>query len=164
MGDWSKQKFSKGHPIFLHKVKVMQGYKLGTMDGEIGNVKDFYFDDQHWTVRYMVVNTGNWLSGRQVLISPYSMVTVDEFEKTIVTQLTKKQIEDSPSLEKHKPISRRFEMAYCGYYGWPAYCYGGYNWGAYRRPLFSGDKKADLVKDEAGWEAGWEADMRSTKR
>ena len=83
----------------LRKVKVMQGYKLGTIDGEIGNVKDFYFDDQHWTVRYMVVNTGNWLSGRQVLISPYSMVTVDEFEKTIVTQLNKKQIEDSPSLD-----------------------------------------------------------------
>ena len=54
----------------LSKAKTLQGYKLNSLDGEIGKVKEFYFDDQHWAIRYLVADTGNWLTGRQVLISP----------------------------------------------------------------------------------------------
>jgi hypothetical protein len=54
-----------------------------SLDGEIGRVKEFYFDDLHWTVRYLVAETGNWLTGRQVLISPYALGAVDsEVSKT----------------------------------------------------------------------------------
>jgi uncharacterized protein YrrD len=61
--------------IMLSKVKTLKGYSLETRDGEtIGKVKEFYFDDRHWTIRYLVADTGKWLSGRQVLISPYAMV------------------------------------------------------------------------------------------
>jgi len=48
----------------------LYGDKLAASDGEIGQVKDFYFDDQNWVMRYLVVDTGSWLSGRKVLISP----------------------------------------------------------------------------------------------
>jgi len=54
----------------LSRAKTLHGYKLNGLDGEIGKVKEFYFDDRHWTVRYLVADTGNWLTGRQVLISP----------------------------------------------------------------------------------------------
>jgi hypothetical protein len=56
----------------LRSIKQLYGDKLGASDGEIGHVKDFYFDDQSWVVRYLVADTGNWLSGRQVLISPHA--------------------------------------------------------------------------------------------
>ena len=59
--------------IMLHKAKTLKGYKLESLDGEIGKVKEFYFDDRYWTIRYLVADTGNWLTGRQVLISPYAL-------------------------------------------------------------------------------------------
>ena len=52
------------------------------MDGEIGKVREFYFDDQHWAIRYLVADTENWLAGRQVLISPYALGSVNEEEET----------------------------------------------------------------------------------
>ena len=58
----------------LNKAKTLMGYKLASLDGEIGKVKEFYFDDQHWAIRYLVADTGNWLMDRQVLISPYALV------------------------------------------------------------------------------------------
>jgi hypothetical protein len=73
----------------LDKVKALEGYKLHSADGEIGKVKDFYFDDQHWTVRYLIVDTGNWLIGRQVLISPHAVSSVNRNDRDISVRLTK---------------------------------------------------------------------------
>ena len=70
-------------------------------------------------------------AGRQVLISPYALVAVNREEQNIAVDLTKKQIEDSPSLNSDKPVSRQFEEAYYGYYGWPMYWGGPYSWGPY---------------------------------
>jgi hypothetical protein len=56
----------------LHSVKHLYGDKLGALDGDIRHVKDFLFDDQSGLVRYLVADTGGWLSGRQVLISPHA--------------------------------------------------------------------------------------------
>src|SRR5665213_915884 len=105
----------------LINAKSLLGYKLESLDGEIGKVKEFYFDDRHWAIRYLVVGTGNWLTERQVLISPYALGATNEVQKVIATELTKKQIEASPVLDSHKPVSRQFEEAYYGYYGWPMY-------------------------------------------
>jgi hypothetical protein len=80
----------------LYTAKTLQGYKLDSLDGEIGRVKEFYFDDRHWTIRYLVADTGNWLTGRQVLISPYALNNVIKGEKDLSVALTKKQIENSP--------------------------------------------------------------------
>src|SRR5665811_1058116 len=85
--------------IMLNKIKTLKGYKLHSLDGEIGKVEEFYFDDLHWTIRYLIVDKGNWLMGRQVLISPYALIAVNKEEQFITIDLTKKQIEDSPSLD-----------------------------------------------------------------
>jgi hypothetical protein len=95
--------------IMLNKAKTLTGCKLDSLDGEFGAVKDFYFDDRHWTIRYLVANTGGWLTGRQVLISPYALVAAIKAEQHIAVNLTQKQIEDSPSLNSDKPVSRQFE-------------------------------------------------------
>ena len=142
----------------LIKAKMIQGYRLESLNGEIGKAKEFYFDDLHWAIRYLVADTGNWLSGRQVLLSPYSLVAVNVKEKHVEINLTKKQIEDSPSLNSDKPVSRQFEESYYGYYGMPMYWGGPYMWGAY----------PDIVRDSEKWreytpgEKAWDPHLRST--
>jgi len=90
----------------LTKVKTLKGYKLRCLDEEIGKVKEFYFDDHNWTIWYLVADTGNWLVGRKVLISPYALDGVNNEDQYIVINLTKNQIENSPSLASDKSISR----------------------------------------------------------
>jgi hypothetical protein len=78
-GDNSEQKRNSKNgrsTTMLNKAKTLKGYKLDSLDGEIGKVKEFYFDDQHWAIRYLVADTGSWLMGRRVLISPYALVAV----------------------------------------------------------------------------------------
>ena len=115
----------------LIKAKTLEGFKLNSLDGEIGKVKEFYFDDRHWAIRYLVADTGGWLTGRQVLISPYALVEVEQGEQYITVDLTKQQIEHSPSLSSDKPVSQQFETDYYGYYGYPMYSGGMSMWGAY---------------------------------
>jgi len=88
----------------------LRGDKLIARDGEIGKAEEFYFDDQSWAVRYLIAYTGGWLGGRQVLISPYALDPARQNDQVIPVDLTKKQIENSPSLDIHKPVSRQYEI------------------------------------------------------
>lgn len=115
----------------LRTANTLKGYTLASLDGHMGTVAEFFFDDRHWTVRYLVADTGTWLTDRQVLISPYALVEVQEAEQRIVVALTSKQIEDSPALATDKPVSRQFEETYHGYYGWPVYWSGSSMWGPF---------------------------------
>jgi hypothetical protein len=142
----------------LNQVKTLKGYKLHSLDGEIGTVKEFYFDDHHWTIRYLVADTGGWLTGRQVLISPYALVAVVKEDQHIAINLTKKQIEDSPSLDSDKPVSRQFEEAYYGYYGWPMYWGGPYAWGCYPN-IVRGIENGKAVNPVG---KPWDPNLRST--
>jgi hypothetical protein len=119
----------------LQSIKRLYGDKLGASDGDIGHVKDFYFDDQNWAIRYLVVDTGSWLPGRQVLISPHSLGRLDQAGKILRVNLTRKQIENSPSIDSHKPVSRQYEEEYYRYYGWPYYWQGDALWGMSGFPI-----------------------------
>lgn len=119
----------------LQNIKRLYGCRLVATDGPIGKIKDFYFDDQSWVIRYLVADTGTWLTGRQVLLSPYSFGIVDEYEKTLHLKLHKKQIENGPPIESHQPVSRQYEIEYYNYYGWPAYWDGGALWGFGSYPM-----------------------------
>jgi hypothetical protein len=119
----------------LQSIKQLYGDKLGASDGEIGHVKDFYFDDQNWAVRYMVADTGSWLPKRQVLISPYSILHIDRAEKILRVNLTREQIENCPPIESHKTVSRQYEEVYYQYYGWPFYWEGSGLWGMSGFPI-----------------------------
>ena len=142
----------------LIKAKTIRGYKLNGLDGEIGKVKEFYFDDQHWAVRYLVAETGNWFLGKQVLISPYALIDMNKEAELINIDLTKKQIEDSPSFDSDKPVSRQFEEAYYGYYGYPMYWGGPLMWGAY--PYIVRDRKQWKQTTPGG--KAWDPHLRST--
>jgi hypothetical protein len=107
----------------------IEGLVIRATDGELGSVEKLYFDDETWAIRYLVVDTGSWLSGRQVLISPISVVNTDWQAKRLDVALTKKQVENSPNINTHLPISRQYETEYSGYYGYANYWGGPYLWG-----------------------------------
>jgi len=119
----------------LKNINELYATKLAAMDGDIGHVKDFYFDDKTWVIRYLVADTGSWLTGRLVLVSPHAFGKLDGFAKTLHLKLHKKQIENSPSIESHRPVSRQYEVEYYRYYGWPAYWDGGAMWGLGGYPM-----------------------------
>lgn len=117
----------------LHRIAELKGYPLKARDGEIGRVKELLFDDQQWIVRYLVVDTGTWLTGHRVLISPYAVTA--GIQEAIPVNLTRKQVEDSPFPEADLPVSRQFEARYYAYYGWPMYWQGPHVWGATAVPV-----------------------------
>jgi hypothetical protein len=113
----------------LTNAKYLKGLVVRATDGEIGTVDQLYFDDETWAVRYLTVETGGWLGGRQVLISPFSVVDTDWRVGRLDVALTKKQVENSPDIDTDRPVSRQHEAAYLGYFGYPYYWGGPYMWG-----------------------------------
>jgi uncharacterized protein YrrD len=107
----------------LRNVKDLRGYRIRATDGVIGHVDDFYFDDEAWAIRYLVVETGRWLPDRQVLISPISIGHPDWSAQLLPVSLTKAQVKGSPDIDTKRPVSRQREATYHGYFGYP------YNWG-----------------------------------
>lgn len=100
----------------LRPFKTLRGCTLAASDGEIGQVREFYFDDDHWTVRYLVVETGSWLSGRRVLIAPNALDEMDAQGGAITVNLTQEQVRNSPPLDSDKPVSRQHEEELHRYY------------------------------------------------
>lgn len=109
----------------LRSTKELRGYTIRALDGEIGKVHELYFDDLAWLVRYLVVDTGTWLSGRKVLLSPGVVGQPDWETQTLPVELTKKQVESSPEIGTNEPVSRQMEMDLHTYYGWTPYWRGG---------------------------------------
>jgi len=119
----------------LGSITNLRGETIHATDGDFGSVDDFLFDDENWAIRYLVVDTGKWLSGRKVLISPAS------FERTqtadvLKTTLSKEQIKNSPDIYKHRPVSRRREAEYLRYFDYPYYWHGPSLWGTTVVPYY----------------------------
>ena len=113
--------------FMLQDLRKLIGCKIGANDGDIGHVKDFYFDDQSWIVRYLVADTENWLPNRKrVLLAPpafglRAFGKNPEEPHTLRVTLNRKKIEDSPDIETHRPVSRQQEVEYYDHFGWPMY-------------------------------------------
>jgi hypothetical protein len=105
----------------LERASKMMGYALRGADGDLGQVKDFYFDDQRWTARYLVIDTEHWLPGRKVLISPHALTAVNREGMFIVADLSRTQVGGSPPVESDIPVARQFEERYNDYFGWTRY-------------------------------------------
>jgi stress response protein YsnF len=136
--------------------KNLKGLVIRATDGELGAVEQLYFDDETWGIRYLTVKTGSWLNGREVLISPMSVLSADWQARRLDVSLTKKQVENSPDIDTRKPISRQHEAEYSGYYGYPYYWGGPYLWGPgvypvgmMARPSINGAAAADRIRKES---------------
>jgi len=121
----------------MQSIHQLYDDKIGALDGDVGHVEDIYFDDQSWAVRYLVTDTGSWLAGRKVLISPMAFGGLDRVGERMLVQLTKKQSEDSPAVELHKPVSRQYEERYYQHYGFPFYWQGEGLWGMSGFPIYN---------------------------
>lgn len=119
----------------LRNLKDIELCTITATDGDIGQVKDLYFDDQSWVVRYLVVETGSWLSSRKVLVSPISIEKADGSPHTIRVRITQEQVEKSPDIDTEKPVSRQHEVQFLGYYGYPGYWGGSSLWGSGMVPM-----------------------------
>jgi hypothetical protein len=113
----------------LYRMSEIEGYSLRATDGTIGSVIDFYFDDATWAVRYVVVDTGTWLSGRKVLLTPQAAGQPDPVNRLLPVQLTRAQVENSPDIDLARPVERAMEERLYRYYGWEPY------WGDGMMPL-----------------------------
>jgi hypothetical protein len=102
------------------------GLSMQATDGDIGLTKEFYFDDLSWKIRFIVVKTSPWLSGRIVLISPEPLVSGSWSAKSFPVHLTKKQIQESPVIDTDKPVSRQQEIDIYGHYPWQGYWENGF--------------------------------------
>ena len=105
----------------LRSIKEVTGYHIQASDGEIGHVEDFVVDDKIWALRYIVVDTRNWLPSRKVLVSPQWAATVDWAEQKLWVDLSTDNIKNSPEYDPAAPINRGYERTLYDYYGRPVY-------------------------------------------
>lgn len=151
----------------LRSMKDLMGYKLVVAEGPIGKVKDFLFDEEQWTVRWMVADTGDWLPGRQVLVSPITLGEPDWYSRLFPVRMTKNEIESAPGLSADEPVSREYEKRFFDHFAWPYYWEGMGVWGDMIAPgsLFARQDKAakfqSTLDKEMNAEAG-ENVLRST--
>lgn len=132
----------------LRNLKDIELCTISATDGDIGQVKDLYFDDQSWVVRYLVVETGSWLSSRKVLVSPVSIDKADGSPQTIQVRITRDQVERSPDIDTDKPVSRQHEVQFLGYYGYPSYWGSSGLWGPGMAPMATYAGYADMPGGE----------------
>jgi len=147
----------------LRTAKDLYGLAIHATDGDIGSVVDLYFDDESWVVRYLVVDTGAWLPGRRVLLSPLSLLRhLESDQQSLPVALTKEQVRNSPDIDTAQPVSRKYEAEFSGYYGYPFY------WGIASPPpvLPSREDAARTVRHAqaaAQTDAAAESHIRSAK-
>lgn len=151
----------------LRSMSDLQNYAIGATDGSIGHVEDFYFDDQAWVIRYLVVKTGAWLAGRKVLISHIAVGKPNWNERVLPVAITKAQVKNSPDIDTDKPVSRQHEQDYIGYYGYPDYWGSTGMWGMEYYPgdllALSGQGGTDTQSRIARAEAEARAGVATTK-
>jgi hypothetical protein len=137
----------------LRRVDDLHGFGVQAVDGDAGTVRDLYFDDQEWIIRYLVVDTGGWLGGREVLISPLAVEETRWDEEKLLVTLTKSQVEHSPDIDLDKPVSRQQIVDLHEYYGWPGYWGGSMTMGTatpgvYPMIIAGADEVEEEMKEE----------------
>jgi sporulation protein YlmC with PRC-barrel domain len=149
----------------LYEGKDLKRFDIQATDGSIGTVHDFFFDDQKWTARYLVVDTMKWLPGQKVLISPMSIGKVEAVAEEVALSLTKEQIKDSPTIDADKPVSKQNELVISDYYGFPPYWSGMERsfWGSYLYPAELYKNRERYVMDETYNGNSEDSHLRSMK-
>lgn len=132
---------------------ALMGYTIAATDGHIGSVSDMMFDDRRWTLRWLVVDTGRWLSGRKVLLHPSALRQPDGAMETLPVALTKQQISDSPEFHHELPVSREIEQRLHTHFGWDPFwgssLYGAMAMSEEKRPHPQpGDDEPERVAEE----------------
>ena len=133
----------------LMKLEDLIGCRVAVADGEVGTVQDALFDRRKWAIRHLVMDTGSWLSGHRVLVSPIAVREIDLDERVVRVDLTTRQLEEAPSIADDQPISRQYESSYYEHYGWWPYWNGPMLWGYWGAPgLVMDERPLNAVDQE----------------
>jgi hypothetical protein len=124
-------------------MSALEGFTVHATDGDVGTLQDLYFDDQEWKIRYLVVGTGPWLLGRQVLLAPLCVDLVRWQMRELIVDLTREQVEKSPEVDLAQPVSRQMEAKLHQYYRWAPY------WRTGARALAAAQAEEATAADEA---------------
>jgi hypothetical protein len=135
--------------MMLRSAKELFGYSIQATDGDIGKAHDFFFDDETWAIRYLVVDTGDWLSGRKVLIVPSVLGEPKWESRSFPVSLTKDHVEKSPDIDIDKPVHRQQEIELYNHYQWVPY-WGATMPGGFIAPAPDGTEKPEEEKKEEG--------------
>jgi len=110
----------------LEVISALKGYAIEASDGKMGSVSDFLFDDRMWKVRWLVVDTGTWLTERKVLVHPSAIKGAEHERQALAVKLTKAEVEGSPSILQDQPVSLQMQRQLYDYYGWDPLWSAGY--------------------------------------
>jgi len=100
----------------LRSMKDVTGYSIQATDGEIGHVEDFIIDDETWTIRYIIIDTRNWLPGKKVLVAPQWIANVDWKNSNVYVNLSREAIKSGPDFSPDK-LDRAYETQLYHHYG-----------------------------------------------
>lgn len=100
----------------LRSMKDVAGYSIQATDGEIGHVDDFVIDDEPWTIRYIIVDTRNWLPGKKVLIAPPWISHVDWKSSNVYVNMSRESVKTSPEFVPDR-LNRAYETQLYEHYG-----------------------------------------------
>ena len=131
----------------LWNAASLKGYAIEATDGRLGTVSDFLFDDASWLVRWLVVDTGKWLSGRKVLLPPSALGHLDQKREQFSVRLTMREVKDSPDIDADRPVSRQMENHVYDYYGWNPYWTSGLYMGGYMGAYWGGGMVPPLSQE-----------------
>lgn len=143
------------------------GYSMEATDGDIGKVEDFYFEDNTWLIRYLILKTGNWFFNSKVLIAPQAIVKRDAEPRTIPVNLSKEQIKTSPDIDTDKPVSRQQEVKLYGHYAWKPYGGSGFYAGGAEAAMINNpiiDQKIMKEAESGDKRSDDDLHLRSTKQ
>ncbi len=150
---------TKEEITMLRSAKSILGYTIRATDGDIGKTHDIYFDDDEWVVRYLVADTGSWLSSHKVLLFPIAAAQPDWTRHLIPVGLSKDFIEKSPPADNEKPVSKQHEIQMHAYFNWAPYWPAtGVPYGSIWPPMTENDKARLLHEPEDG-----DAHLRSVR-
>ncbi|HEY8051331.1 MAG TPA: PRC-barrel domain-containing protein [Steroidobacteraceae bacterium] len=154
--------------VMLHSIQKFDGVRVLAGDETVGTVEEAYFDDEHWVVRYLVVDAGGWLGGRRVLISPYAVHSIDWQNRALRVALSRDQVEGSPGIDTDKPVSRQQEAEYHRYYGYPQYWPSATFWAWGAIPVIAAPdpqlrEEIEARRRAAAKRAGADAHLRSSR-
>ena len=136
--------------------KQLTPFSIHALDDKVGGIRDILFDDETFTVRYLVADTNTWLPlSRKVVISPISVKQLDEDSESVHINMTVDTLKNSPSIDEHKPVSREYEENLFKYFGYGYYWIGPGAWGEFAHPN-------ELVELQRAEESETETPKKST--
>lgn len=128
-----------------HTLSVLRGATIHALDGDVGTLEDFYFDDRLWVVRYVVARTGPWVNRRHVVLSVMSLLAPDWESARVPVKLAREQIRNSPDIGRHPEVSRALEAQLLSYYGYPYYWAGDALWGRVSNPVLAAEESVGAL-------------------